>query len=55
VAVMANLKLANPKWMDIAVPANLACGNKTVGADSKSARAGLEPAPTFKSTGEIST
>jgi len=29
VAVMANLKLANPKWMDIAVPANLACGNKS--------------------------
>jgi sulfur dioxygenase len=26
VALMANLKLANPKWMDVAVPANLACG-----------------------------
>lgn len=28
VELMANLKLANPKWMDVAVPANLACGNK---------------------------
>lgn len=26
VTLMANLKLANPKWMDVAVPANLACG-----------------------------
>jgi glyoxylase-like metal-dependent hydrolase (beta-lactamase superfamily II) len=29
VELMGNLKLANPKWMDVAVPANLACG-KTV-------------------------
>jgi sulfur dioxygenase len=27
VALMGNLKLPNPKWMDVAVPANLACGN----------------------------
>jgi len=26
VELMGNLKLANPKWMDVAVPANLACG-----------------------------
>jgi len=26
--LMASLKLASPKWMDIAVPANLACGQK---------------------------
>jgi sulfur dioxygenase len=29
VELMANLKLANPKWMDVAVPANLACGKST--------------------------
>jgi glyoxylase-like metal-dependent hydrolase (beta-lactamase superfamily II) len=29
IILMGNLKLANPKWMDIAVPANLACGNKS--------------------------
>ena len=28
VALMGNLKLASPKWMDIAVPANLQCGKK---------------------------
>jgi sulfur dioxygenase len=28
VALMANLKLASPKWMDVAVPANLQCGRK---------------------------
>lgn len=28
VTLMANLKLASPKWMDIAVPANLQCGKK---------------------------
>jgi sulfur dioxygenase len=28
VELMGNLKLANPKWMDVAVPANLACGKK---------------------------
>ncbi len=27
VELMGNLKLDNPKWMDVAVPANLACGN----------------------------
>jgi sulfur dioxygenase len=26
VALMSQLKLASPKWMDVAVPANLACG-----------------------------
>lgn len=26
VELMSQLKLANPKWMDVAVPANLACG-----------------------------
>lgn len=26
ITLMANLKLAHPKWMDVAVPANLACG-----------------------------
>jgi sulfur dioxygenase len=26
VELMGNLKLDNPKWMDVAVPANLACG-----------------------------
>lgn len=26
VALMGNLKLDNPKWMDVAVPANLVCG-----------------------------
>lgn len=31
VALMGNLKLANPKWMDVAVPANLACGKETRG------------------------
>jgi glyoxylase-like metal-dependent hydrolase (beta-lactamase superfamily II) len=28
VELMGNLKLANPKWMDVAVPANLACGKQ---------------------------
>lgn len=28
VVLMKNLKLPNPKWMDVAVPANLACGNQ---------------------------
>jgi glyoxylase-like metal-dependent hydrolase (beta-lactamase superfamily II) len=28
VELMNNLKLANPKWMDVAVPANLQCGKK---------------------------
>ncbi|MEZ5539218.1 MAG: MBL fold metallo-hydrolase [Pseudomonadales bacterium] len=28
VTLMSNLKLANPKWMDVAVPANLQCGQK---------------------------
>lgn len=28
VELMGKLKLANPKWMDVAVPANLACGKK---------------------------
>lgn len=28
--LMANLKLANPKYMDVAVPANLACGNRGI-------------------------
>lgn len=28
IELMANLKLANPKHMDVAVPANLACGKK---------------------------
>jgi glyoxylase-like metal-dependent hydrolase (beta-lactamase superfamily II) len=27
VALMGSLKLPSPKWMDVAVPANLACGN----------------------------
>lgn len=27
VVLMQNLKLPSPKWMDVAVPANLACGN----------------------------
>jgi hypothetical protein len=27
VLLMSQLKLASPKWMDVAVPANLACGN----------------------------
>ena len=26
VEIMANLKLSHPKWMDVAVPANLSCG-----------------------------
>ncbi len=29
ITLMANLKLASPKWMDVAVPANLACGKAT--------------------------
>jgi glyoxylase-like metal-dependent hydrolase (beta-lactamase superfamily II) len=29
ITLMGNLKLASPKWMDVAVPANLACGKKT--------------------------
>jgi sulfur dioxygenase len=29
VELMGNLKLDNPKWMDVAVPANIACGNRT--------------------------
>jgi len=29
VVLMQNLKLPNPKWMDVAVPANLACGNQS--------------------------
>lgn len=32
VALMGNLKLPNPKWMDVAVPANLACGKPTMAA-----------------------
>jgi sulfur dioxygenase len=28
VALMGSLKLDNPKWMDVAVPANLACGKR---------------------------
>lgn len=28
VALMANLKLASPQWMDVAVPANLQCGKR---------------------------
>lgn len=28
VELMSNLKLDNPKWMDVAVPANLACGKR---------------------------
>jgi sulfur dioxygenase len=31
VTLMANLKLANPKHMDVAVPANLACGKPQAG------------------------
>jgi len=30
VDLMSNLKLPNPKWMDVAVPANLACGKTQV-------------------------
>jgi sulfur dioxygenase len=31
ITLMDNLKLASPKWMDVAVPANLACGKAAGG------------------------
>lgn len=32
--IMANLNLSHPKWMDVAVPANLSCGLDTNAPDS---------------------